>query len=261
MDISPALEQLKPENKGGINLLYTENQKLGSGIARGLLYRICDIQTVLFLSGGRSPAGLYTDLAREKKLTIGSAALVDERYGQPGHADSNELAIRRTGLLEYFKTAQIPFYPILTHEPNIENATRVYDQVVKLLLSRFPKSAAVLGMGEDGHIAGIAPHRVDFIDPLLTDRDHGVLVSCFVDPKPMSAGGESRPPYGFGPRVTMTIRGLQKLDALIVLAFGEKKKAALSALFAGGPIDKIPARLVKDKSLAGKTVLITDQKV
>ena len=62
-----------------------------------------------------------------------------------------------------------------------------------------------------------------------------------------------------GERVTMTINGLSKMNALIILAFGEKKQAAVSGLFEEGPIEQLPVSFIKNKDIAAKTILIMDR--
>jgi len=261
LDSLPALAQQNKEKKNGISIISTDGEKQGSNVASELLYEITDNRTALFLSGGKTPVNLYSELGKEQNLKIGAAAMVDERYGKPMHDNSNELMIERSRLPDYFEREKIPFYRILVGEQNIANTAFHYDETVRYLLSHFPKSVAILGIGEDGHIAGIAPNRSDFINPLFSKEQRNLLVSYFKDPKSGSCAGNPAPLYGFGQRVTMTIRGLSKMDALIVLAIGEKKKAALSRLFKKGPIKQVPSRFVKNKIIASKTILITDQKV
>jgi 6-phosphogluconolactonase/glucosamine-6-phosphate isomerase/deaminase len=255
-------EALAAEKKrDGLRVIQTEGEKAGSDMAAEYLYEIADKQTVLFLSGGNTPANLYCRLAKEANLNIGAAAMVDERYGEAGHDKSNEAMIGRSGLTEYFQSNNIPFYAILEKEQDIARSASNYDRRVRSLLLQYAKAVAILGIGEDGHLAGIAPNRPDFTDPLFSAERADLLVDYFVDPKEMSAEGVSKAPFGFGERITMTMRGLSKMDRLIVLAFGEKKKAALSSLFENGPIEQVPARFIKNGFVAGKTILITDQTV
>jgi len=235
------------------------DEKAGSNLSANILYEIGNAETVLFLSGGKTPTQLYTILAHGQRIKIGSVAMIDERYGKRMHKNSNELMIDRTGLLDYLKRGNIPFYPILNDDLDIEETARYYDQTVRYLLSNFSRSAAVLGIGEDGHIAGIAPNRADFINPFFSQELGQRLVSYFIDPIPMASEENSGLSHGFGERVTMTIKGLLKMDVLIVLAFGKTKLAALLSLFEEGTVEQFPLRLLKDKSISAKTILITDQ--
>jgi 6-phosphogluconolactonase/glucosamine-6-phosphate isomerase/deaminase len=249
------------KKKDGVRVILSEGEKAGSDLAAEQLYEIADKRTVLFLSGGDTPTNLYRRLAKESDLNVGAAAMVDERYGKVRHEQSNEATRSKSGLTKYFEAHAIPFYAILEEEQDIARTASNYEQKVKALFVQYAKSVAILGIGEDGHIAGIAPNRPDFSNPLFSAERANLLVDYFVDAKAMSTEGVSSAPFGFGERITMTIRGLSKLDLLIVMAFGEKKKAVLSRLFEEGPIEQVPARFIKNRTVAGKTILITDQAV
>jgi len=138
------------EKKNGISIIVTGGEEQGSDKASELFYEVTDNKTVVFLSGGKTPANLYSELGKERSLKIGAAAMVDERYGKPMHDNSNELMIERSGLTDYFRTERIPFYRIISEEKTIANAALRYEERVKYLLGYFPKSVAILGIGEDG---------------------------------------------------------------------------------------------------------------
>jgi 6-phosphogluconolactonase/glucosamine-6-phosphate isomerase/deaminase len=252
------------ETHGGFLVVHVSSHKEGSDLAKDLLYEITDNNTVLFLSGGQTPEYLYSQLAREQTLKIGAAAMVDERYGTPLHENSNELMIEKSDLWGYFTQSGIPFYAILSTENNVsadqslEKTASNYENTLKYLLTHFGKSVAILGIGEDGHIAGIAPNRDDFTNPLFSPERRDRLVSYFDDAK-LQRNSDNLPTQGFGKRITMTFKGLSLMDTLIVPVFGETKQAALSRLFEEGPVEQIPARFIKDPVIARKTVLITDQ--
>jgi len=249
------------EKHAGLLFLRSVDAAAGAAAARDLLYAVSDGSTLLFLSGGKTPAGLYSILARESLLKAGAAALVDERYGEPLHSRSNHLMVLRTGLLEYFQRQGIPFHPILAGSPGLEEAARTYGRDVAELFGTYSRRVAILGVGVDGHIAGIAPNRPDFNDPLFAPGQKELLVSAYSDPRAMSSEGESAPPYGFGQRITMTIKALSAMTILIVLAFGDRKRAALRSLAGEGPLEEAPARFVRAPDVACKTLIITDQRV
>ena len=141
MSAIAALENI--EKRDGISIVISEGEKPGSDVAKKLLYEITGPDTILFLSGGKTPSNLYSELGKEQILKIGAAAMVDERYGKPMHANSNELMVERSGLPDYFKRAKIPFYRILERTENIENTALLYDDKVKYLLSSFSNSVAI----------------------------------------------------------------------------------------------------------------------
>lgn len=214
---------------------------------KDLLYSFCDHKTALFLSGGSTPKSLYEALAKEKKLRVGSVAMIDERYGARLHPKSNELMIKETGLLDFLEKGNVKFNPILEGK-DLETTTNDYDETVRFLFNNFPKSIGILGIGEDGHSAGIAPNRNNFINPIFGNKVS--FVSSFND-----AFGN------FGERVTLTFEGLSNLDKIIILAFGEEKKDALFKMLTPGSLEEIPARFFNQKEISEKVVLFTDQPV
>ena len=216
--------------------------------ARKILYEKVNRKTVLFLSGGNSPKSLYQALALEKKLTPAAVAIVDERYGKPMHETSNEKMLRRTGLLHYFTSANIPFYPILEEELALAETAESYDAIVRKLLFNIPKSVAIVSIGADGHTAGIAPNREDFTNPLF--HNVSLLVSSFND----SSG------Y-FKERVTLTFQALAMIDYFILWVFGEEKRNALEKIFSQGSLEEIPGRFYNKPEITEKTVLITDVRI
>jgi 6-phosphogluconolactonase/glucosamine-6-phosphate isomerase/deaminase len=213
-------------------------------VVKDILYTLSDKKTVLFLSGGRTPKEFYTSLSKEATLVVGAVGLIDERYGEKMHENSNESMIAQTGLLDYLKKQQTPFYPILQTNIPIEDTTAHYDETLRFLINRFSKSIGILGIGLDGHTAGIPSEKI-----ALKNKDHS-LVSYFTDfPGPQKE------------RISMTFLGLSMLDLNLILVFGEDKKEALQMMFEKGLESEIPARFFKRTDIASKTLLITDQKV
>lgn len=230
-------------------------------LAKDILYQLSDKKTLLLLSGGKTPKAFYETLAKEEKLETGAVGLIDERYGPKMHLDSNEWMIQKTGLLGYLTYQHIPFYPILQENrhpgvpmaigaigsQSLANTTLQYDETLRFLLGGFSKSIGILGIGLDGHTAGI-PAKVQPSSRLHLNKHTYVT---YYDNFP----GE------YKQRITMTFLGLSMLDIMLVLVFGEDKKSALQAMFAQGSEEEIPARFFKRPHIAQKTLLITDQKV
>ena len=241
-----------------------QNSKQGLETAKRLIYKIVESKTALFLSGGTTPKPLYKSLAKEKKLHVGAIAMVDERFGQPNH-HSNERMIRETGFIDYLSAKNVPFYSILgqslgvkqrrpggvnrerRHLEGVSIIAKEYDRKVKGLLSSFPKSVAIMGIGEDGHIAGLPEKsQISSGDRLIKSQTYVIGIDDF--------------PGEFKERITLTFNALSKMDLLIVLVFGSAKKTALSLMFAKGA-EEIPARFYTKPTISEKTILITDQKV
>lgn len=243
--------------------------------AKNILYEKIDRNTILFLSGGKSPRPLYEALAKEKIVHPAAVAMVDERYGEPFHNNSNEKMLRETGLLSYFQKANIPFHPILQKGLSRESTAKQYDQTIRKLLSQIPKSLAVVSIGPDGHTAGIAPNRKDFRNPLFhSSSRHAELVSASsteipkrvrddnsYDRKSLLVSEFNDPTGPFGERITLTFEALAMIDYFILWVFGEEKKEALQKLFAKESLEEVPGRFYRQKNISKKTILITDQDV
>lgn len=216
-----------------------DDPHVGLNIAKRTLYKICDVGTVLFLSGGSTPKPLYKSLAEEVELRIGAAAMVDDRYSF--HQEySNMPMIRESGFEDFLKNQNIPFYKILEFGVGKEETVKKYNEAVSFLLNHFTKSVAILGIGEDGHTAGILPGVFqnsefvqDFNFPQMQIKD----------------------------RITLTFKALSMFDLLILLVFGEQKRNALELMFSQGPEEEIPSRFYNRKELDDKVLLITDQKI
>ncbi|HVF69082.1 MAG TPA: 6-phosphogluconolactonase [Xanthomonadales bacterium] len=251
----------------GITVAKIEAQPQGLELAKDILYKIVDRKTVLYLSGGSTPKTLYTKLAQEEVLMPGAVGQVDERYGEPMHQNSNQLMIKGTGLMRYLEIRDIPFYPILqpvipakagiqgspigVGDDNQRKLTaEIYDQKIRELNTVFPKSVAILGIGADGHTAGMPALNSKLKDQKSKIYDTFGLITEYDDK------GEV-----YGERVTMTFLGLEMLDLMILLVFGTDKKEALDQMFEKGREEEIPARFYTRPEVAQKTLLITDQNV
>jgi 6-phosphogluconolactonase/glucosamine-6-phosphate isomerase/deaminase len=251
-NIQKLLEQgnFRSHRNQGIRIAQVAEEKAGLSLVNDLLLNLIDTGTLLLLSGGRTPGALYKAIASQEKLQPGAVGMVDERYGVKWHESSNEKKMMETGLLRYLEMRGIPFYPILIGNNSHEQAAEDYDQKFREWQNKYSRSIALLGIGLDGHTAGIAGNRKDFQNPLFApDRKH-LLISEYND----QAGK-------FKERVTMTFLGLSMLDLLIVLVFGDDKREALERTFTDGSEQEIPARFFKRPEIAKKTLLITDQKV
>ena len=228
-------------------IIRVDSQEKGLELAKNLLYEKVDNQTLLLLSGG-SQKILYEVLAQEKKLNPLAVALVDERYGERMHDNSNEKMIRETGFVSDLEQRGISFFPVLKEGLDIEKTAQEYENTLKGLFTKASKKIALMGIGPDGHTSGIAPNRSDFLNPLFTQNNK--LVGYFDD-----ANGN------FGKRVTTTFEALSQMDELIILAFGSSKQEPLKKMFEEGPVEEIPSRFYTRPEIAPRTLLITDQKI
>jgi 6-phosphogluconolactonase/glucosamine-6-phosphate isomerase/deaminase len=241
----------------GISVSNVSDQTAGIELTKVLLYEIVDKNTVLYLSGG-SMQRLYELLAKEETIIPGAVGLIDERFGEPMHENSNEKMIKESGLLKYLTFRDIPFYPILQQGKSRTETASAYDEKVRSLHATFQKHIGLIGIGPDGHISSIIPNRPrstdgtvkGFHNPWFDADRQNLFVSEFNDP-------ESH----YKERVGMTFLGLSMLDQLLILAFGDSKQPMFELMFAEGSEEELPARFFKRPEIAAKTLLITDQQV
>lgn len=233
----------------GISMVTVSDQEKGLDLSKKILYEIVNSKTAFYVSGGRTPKDLYISLAKEEEIIPGSVALVDERYGKPFHEESNELMLRETGFLRYLQMRDIPFNPIL-HGKSRDTTATDYDGKLRELFSRYQKHIAILGVGMDGHTAGIPADPSVWEEFRIKGRSQTEMAVDFDD-------------HGkfYNERVTMSFLALSMMDVLIVLVFGQDKKRPLEWMFADGPEDEVPSRFFKREDMAPKTILITDQQI
>ncbi|MGC4116528.1 MAG: 6-phosphogluconolactonase [Myxococcales bacterium] len=135
---------------------------------------------------------------------------VDERCVDFADSSSNRGEAHRAGLLTSAPVFELPLY--LDQETPEAACVRVRAGLEAQLQSAL--DVALLGMGEDGHVASLFPGRAA----------EGELVAAVLDsPKP--------PPR----RITLTLPMLQTAKSVILLATGEGKRAALQRLLKGEP--------------------------
>lgn len=238
------------KKKTALTIRLVNDAEEGLRVGKSFLYDLLDDETLLLLSGGRTPKELYSELVKEGRLRVGAVGLVDERYGSKYHENSNEAMIRDTGLEVYLATKKISYHLILQENKSRIDTASLYDKALRSLFRTFKKSVAIVGIGLDGHTLGIAGNRLDFINPMFDNERKKLLVSEFNDK------------YGmFKERITMTFAALLSVSAILVLAFGSDKKDALLKIFQEGPVEEVPARIFTRPDIAAKTTLITDQEL
>lgn len=127
---------------------------------------------------------------------------VDERYGPVGHADSNIQQLLENG----FVAGEATLITVLKPEMSLQATAEAYDLVAQAQFAKADVIIGQLGIGSDGHIAGILPGS---IASGVDDR----LVTAY-----------QSDPYQ---RITMTFRALRMLNADYSLVFGVNKKSML----------------------------------
>jgi 6-phosphogluconolactonase/glucosamine-6-phosphate isomerase/deaminase len=142
-------------------------------LTKQLVSRLGEGKKVLWLvSGGSNIAAsvqamdtILPELTRS--LTI---LPVDERYGPEGHADSNFAGLMRAGL----DTKNATTLRVLQGEKTFEQTAERYEQITAKALGENDVVLAQLGLGADGHTAGILPGS-------LAAREQKALVAGYKD--------------------------------------------------------------------------------
>lgn len=210
----------------------------------------CGKKILLLLSGG-SAVEVYRILAEwfkkenkgfAKNLTV---SLIDERYSQVGHADSNEKQIRDTGFYAAVEDKGGTVISVLTDGGDPSQEASRYDKLICRNMKETDEVWAVLGVGPDGHTAGILPQKSkEEFDKNFPSKRWVAYYRLLKDyPNP------------FKKRITLTPKALKKITLAVVVAKGEEKKEALQKMFfPTEPVYKTPAVLLRN--LHG--VLFTD---
>lgn len=200
-------------------------------LAQSIRHYLAQDQSVLWLLSGGSAIAVAIAVLNQlpnshyEKLNVG---LVDERYGEPGHIDSNETQLMQAG----FDTGKVQFHPVLQHKP-IDITAREYSDIIRNLLSASDVCIALLGIGNDGHTAGLLPNS-----SALTSTK---LYAHYLGPD-------------FN-RITATPQLFPHIDEAVVYACGNAKWPALQQMDQNGPTHTVPSRLIKQ---AHKVIRYTD---
>jgi 6-phosphogluconolactonase len=168
-----------------------------------------------FVSGGSSPIPLYQALAESQlpwqRVHI---ALVDERFVPVNDTASNEKLVRENLLRKRAAAARFTGMSVasFSEQPELSAVVQAcnanYEQVPH------PYSAAILGMGPDGHTASLFP-RSNGLEEALTKHQHCVGIQA----------SPSAAPGAITQRISMTRWALLQCNRLYLLFTGTDKKA------------------------------------
>lgn len=134
-----------------------------------------------------------------------SVMLVDERYGEVGHGESNWAQLMSAG----FNSEQATLLTVLQAGLSLEQTVAHYNSIAAEALSNNDIVIAQLGIGPDGHIAGVLPDS-----------------SAAKDTDDIAVGYKSTP----FDRLTLTFEAMRKIDVAYTFAFGNTKHQALESL-------------------------------
>ena len=158
------------------------------------------------VSGGRTPISLFEELS---KLNLDwskiELTLVDERWVDAKHEDSNELLVRKHLIIN--NATQINFFPIKSSAKSAKEGQVLYEQVLQQV--KLPFDVIVLGMGDDGHTASLFPCCKELSQAMDPNNQQKCIVT-----KPKNA------PYE---RISLTFSTISKAKNLILHLRGSSK--------------------------------------
>lgn len=164
----------------------------------------------LAVSGGSTPKPLFLALSNaDVEWEKVSVTLVDDRWLDSKHADSNENLVR-TNLLQN-KAAKAEFISLLTKDQNASDAELEISRRLDKLDAQI--DVLILGMGEDGHTASLFPCSAQIKEGLNLSRDMSAIAT-----QPTTA------PYQ---RMSMSLAKIVAAKHVFLHLTGEKKKAVL----------------------------------
>jgi 6-phosphogluconolactonase len=189
---------------------------------------------------GGSTALIYLAALREAHVDWSRIAffMADERAGLSDAGESHADVARR--MLAHVRDGRGPrLFAMRAAGPDLDAAAAEYDHVLGRELHDEPLDLAILGVGEDGHVAGLfAGH------PALEEMTRVAAVH-----------NAPRPPFR---RLTMTMSFLISTPEVWVVALGERKRAIVqaAAMRSSGntPFDMLLRH-------AGNVTIYTDQMV
>jgi len=179
----------------------------------------------LVVSGGSTPGPCFDQLSTEtldwSRVTVLPS---DERWVTVNDPDSNERLIRSRLLQGSARQGNILSF--FREGIEARQAPRVIEQSLANVARPF--SATLLGMGEDGHFASLFPDFADLqnaLDP--SGKDQCIMVQT-----------EGSPHF----RISLSLSALLDSGSIVLLIFGESKRAVFNTAMDGGsdyPIESL----------------------
>lgn len=177
---------------------------------------------VLWLLSGGSYIETQVETAKKlahldlSNLTV---SLTDERFGPPGHKDSNWQKLLATG----FSLPGANLVPVLKGKDFTET-TLEFSDFIKSSFEKNDYKIACVGVGADGHTLGV------------------LVNSPGVDSPELVVGYEGKD----FKRITLSLRSLEWLDEVLVYMFGQQKQALISQIAKQNlPSRRQPAQALK----------------
>jgi 6-phosphogluconolactonase/glucosamine-6-phosphate isomerase/deaminase len=190
-----------------------------------LIKELADGRHVLWLTSGGSnvlsSVQIMDNIPPEHQKNL-SVMPIDERYGEVGHSDSNWAQMLQAG----FKGGEATLLPVLIEGLGFEETIDRYNQLAAKAFKDNEIIIAQIGMGGDGHVAGILPDS-----PAVAKTE-------------ALATGYRSDPFE---RLTLTFTALRHVNAAYIFAFGNTKREAVQTLQTQSvELNRQPAQILKE---------------
>jgi 6-phosphogluconolactonase/glucosamine-6-phosphate isomerase/deaminase len=235
-----------------MNLKVNTSQKPAHNAAEklGRLLHDTEPNSVLLMLSGGSAFQLLEHLDPSKSFAHVTISMLDERYSTE-KAINNFARLTETEFYVKARTGAASFLDTRIQDGESFNEAEVrFDYAVKSWIHDNPggKIIVTMGIGEDGHTAGIFPHENDEKFRFLFEQDEHFVV------------GYHASTSTYPERMTVTDHFLREYaDAAVIFATGEAKRTALQRVLAGeGNLYETPARIVREMKNAE---LFTDMEI
>lgn len=209
--------------------------------------------TLLFLSGG-SILKMLDEIKPDFLNSTITIIMLDERFSNEPSIN-NYLQLVNTS---FFRSALQANCPVLdsipTQNERLEEFTDKYIDNITNWLRKNPKGkfVAIMGVGPDGHTAGVMPYP----------EDHDKFNYLFNNPKKIVVGyqvDKIGDMYKYNERITLTLAFMRKyMDQAIFYAVGDEKKKALERMVQKDKLTRTPASIINEIK---ESYLFTDQDI
>lgn len=193
---------------------------------------------LLLLSGGSALQLIdEIDLTSLSKTTM--ISVLDERIGSD--ENSNFYQLMQTVFYREAQKQGVQFFDVRAKEgENEKDAALRLQKMFRMLLKMMPTTTiiATVGVGPDGHTAGVMPYpdELDFFTETFDTKNDWIV------------GYDAGTKNSYPKRVTVSLSFLRDhIDYAIAYATGENKKESLQKLIAEeGSLAQTPARILRE---------------
>jgi 6-phosphogluconolactonase len=199
-------------------------QDIGAELAGALARRE---NASLVVSGGRTPAAMFAQLARQPlEWARVQITLADERWVDTDDAASNEALVRNALLREHAAAARLIGMKNAAATP-VAGAAAAWRSINAMPQ---PFDVIVLGMGDDGHTASLFPGSAG----LAAALDATAAPAC-VAVQPLAA------PHA---RLSLNLAALLRARRICIQISGALKWQVYQRALAAGPLEELPVRAI-----------------